>query len=86
MNTDVTDPEITNFDWFDMSSIEATTGEPLTDKQKWKIITSLEAIALLPHLLTKEEQILDLKRFLWAFGLVEGDFTIEGVLKVNNPL
>ena len=76
MNTDVTDPEITNFDWFDMSLF----GE-LTDKQKWKMICLDEAIHLPPTPLPIKVKVILLKRYLYAFSLSEGDFTVEGMLK-----
>jgi len=86
MSTDVNisallraDSEVNNFDWLDLSLLGS-----MTDKQKWSIIIQTDPIDQGPF--DKEERFLNLKRFLFAYGLTEEDFTLDGVLKKDNTL
>ncbi len=85
INSALDNRKITNFDWYDMSVIEGivNSNKPLTDKQKWLIISEMDEITLLSK--NREDRILDLKRFLFANSLSEADFNIDGSLKINNP-
>lgn len=75
------DPKVNNFDWLDLSLM----GE-LTDKQKWSVIIQTDPIDVGPlntHTLNTEARITVLKQHLFAYCLMEKDFTVDGVLKLD---